>query len=196
MASDASPASKGRSAEATKQAMLAAACRRFVLESYENVGMRDIAGDVGVDVALVSRYFGNKEELFKEVLGVGRQKDILPAELADDQIPAYLASLYLAQDSDRDQNVDRLLIILRSASSPVASQIVRDALRRDVLTPLAERLRGDKPELRASTSLAVWMGMTIMRTVIGVDPLKGCGAEIESRLQRLFESALSDETKA
>lgn len=195
MASDASPASKSRSAEATKQAMLAAARRRFVLESYENVGMREIAGDVGVDVALVSRYFGSKEELFKEVLGVGRQKDIIPPDISDDQISAYLASLYLAHDGDRDQNVDRLLIILRSASSPVASQIVRDALQRDVLTPLGERLGGNQPELRASTSMAVWMGMTIMRTVIGVDPLKGCGAEIESRLQRLFESALSDESK-
>lgn len=172
--------------------MLASAQNRFLQESYENVGLRDIARDVGVDVALVSRYFGSKEDLFREVLGVGRNKEILPAEVGRDDIPGYLAALFLEQDGDRNQNVERLLIILRSASSPAASQIVREALCMDVLMPLAERLGGNRPELRASTSMAVWMGMTIMQTVIAVEPLRACDCEVEQRLRLLFETALSD----
>src|SRR5688572_69165 len=128
---------RAKSAAATKQAMLEAAHGRFLRESYENVGLREIAGDVGVDVALVSRYFGSKEDLFREVLGMGSNKEIFPAEIANDAIPAYLAALFLAQDDDPDERVERFLILLRSASSPVASQIVREALRRDVLMPFS-----------------------------------------------------------
>lgn len=181
-----------KSAAATRQAMLDAAHARFLEKSYENVGLRDIAGDVGVDVALVSRYFGSKEELFREVLGVGRKEEILPAEVTQADIPAYLAKLFIQQGGDGNAHVERLLIMLRSASSPAASAIVRDALRKDVLGPLAAKLGGECPELRASSSMAVWMGMTILRTVMTVEPLCGRGGDIENRLRQLFEAALAE----
>lgn len=192
MSPEPSSSNRGKSAEATRLAMLAAARSRFSQESYENVGLRDIAGDVGVDVALVSRYFGSKEELFREVLGAERKKEILPDDVSNDAIPAYLASVFLSQEAEANENAERLLILLRSASSPTASQIVREALRKDVLIPLAERLGGDRPELRASTSMAVWMGMTIMRTIIAVESLGPCDPEIERKLRLLFETALSE----
>jgi len=179
-----------KSAAATKQAMLEAAHGRFLQESYENVGLRDIAGDVGVDVALVSRYFGSKEELFREVLGMGRKEDILPAEMTRAEISAYLARLFVQQGGDENEHVERRLIMLRSASSPTASAIVRETLRKDVLRPLAEKLGGECAELRASSLMAVWMGMTIMRTVMTVEPLCGRGDDIEHRIRQLFEAAL------
>ena len=181
-----------KSAAATKQAMLEAARRRFLQESYENVGLRDIAGDVGVDVALVSRYFGSKEELFREVLRSGRKEEILPAELPQAEIPAYLARIFVQQGDDGSQHVERLLIMLRSASSPIASTVVREALRMDVLRPFAEKLGGDGAELRASSSMAVWMGMTILRTVMAVEPLRGHDEEVEHRIRQLFEAALAE----
>ena len=52
-----------RNAAATQERLLACARRRFLQESYDNVGLREIAGDAGVDVALIARYFGSKEEL-------------------------------------------------------------------------------------------------------------------------------------
>lgn len=44
-----------KNAAVTREAILEAARQRFLLESYDNVGLRDIAGDAGVDVALVGR---------------------------------------------------------------------------------------------------------------------------------------------
>src|SRR5690606_10274 len=126
----------------------------------------------------IGRYFGSKEDLFRDVLGVGRKQDILPPDLAVEQIPESFGRLFVSQDADTDEAVERLLIIPRSASSPAASQIVREAVRADVLVPLAQRLGGASPELRASTSVAVWMGMTIMRTVIAIDPVCQHGPEI------------------
>jgi AcrR family transcriptional regulator len=183
---------RAKSAEATKQAMLAAARNRFLQESYDNVGLRDIAGDVGVDVALVSRYFGSKEDLFREILRAGRREDVLPADLDAEGIPAYLAKLFLSQDEESNESVERLLIILRSASSPVASQIVREALCKDVLMPFAQRLGGTDAEVRASTSMAVWMGMTIMHTIFAVKPTGEQTPEIEARLRALFDAASAE----
>lgn len=183
-----------KSAAATRQAMLDAAHHRFLKESYENVGLREIAGDVGVDVALVNRYFGSKEELFREVLGVGRKEEILPAEIMPAEVPAYLAKLFVEQGNG-NEHVQRLLIMLRSASSPTASVIVREVLRNDVLQPLAKTLRGDRPEVRASTSMAVWMGMTILRTVMAVEPLCGRSDDVENRIRLLFEAALAENSQ-
>jgi len=181
---------RAKSAEATKQAMLTAARARFLQESYENVGMRDIAADVGVDVALISRYFGSKEGLFREVLHDSSKEEILPDHIGSDEMPGYLAKLFLAQDSEKNENVERLLIILRSASSPAASKVVSEALRKDVLIPFADRIGGNCPEMGASTSMAVWMGMTIMRTVFAVDGMCERSPLIEKKLQALFEAAL------
>src|SRR5690606_21905647 len=178
--------------ETTRQALLAAARARFLQESYENVGLREIAGAVGVDVALIGRYFGSKEDLFREVLGMGRKKDILPEDVGPQDIPGFLTTLFLSHDEDENENVERLLIILRSASSPAASRVVREALRHDVLVPLAERLGGTNPEVRASTSMAVWMGMTILRTVIAIDPICQRAPELEERLLALFTAALAE----
>lgn len=182
---------RSKSAAATKQAMLDAARSRFLQESYENVGLRDIARDVGVDVALVSRYFGSKEELFRAVLGADRKEEILPPDLAEADIPAFLANLFVEQGEEGNQHVERLLIMLRSASSPTASSIVRETLGADVLRPFAKKLAGDDAELRASCSMAVWMGMTILRTVMALEPLDG--PDIEQRIRRLFEAALTPE---
>lgn len=186
-----------KSAATTSQAILEAARGRFLQESYESVGLRDIAGDARVDVALVSRYFGNKEELFRNVLGMGDKEDILPSGMADAEIPAFLASLFFEEEGQEGtEHLERLLIILRSASSPVASQIVRETLKGDVLKPLAGRLDGEQSEVRASLSMAVWLGMTILRTVLTVEPLCQRDCDLEERLKRLFEVALIDKDPA
>ena len=192
MPSQPSDPPRTRSSEATKLAILAAARKRFLEESYENVGLRDVARNAGVDVALVSRYFGSKEGLFRDVLRGARKKDILPPDLPAEEIAGYLAKLFLSEGDDANENVERLLIILRSASSSAASQVVSEALRKDVLLPFAERIGGTNPEVRASTSMAVWMGMTIMRTIMAVEPVCERSPEIEAKLQALFEAALSE----
>jgi AcrR family transcriptional regulator len=186
-------APRSKNAAATRQAMLVSARSRFLLESYENVGLRDIAADVGVDVALVSRYFGSKEELFKEVLRSGKD-DKLPVGVAAADLPDYLACMVLQQDREEDRvHVERLMIILRSASSPKAAEIVREALRKDVLAPFAALLEGAHAEARASLVVAVLMGTTILRTIMAVEPLcENNRATMDRKLRDLFKSALSE----
>ena len=180
-------------AATTREAMLFAARERFANENYENVGLRDIARDAGVDVALVARYFGNKEELFKEALRSSKAHNF-EIEGGAKNLPAYLASLF---DGDDDKatgkHAESLLIMLRSASSPAAAKIVREAIREDVLDPIAAALDGDCADARAGLSLAILMGTTVLRAIMGVKPL--CDADrqfLDRKLPGVFEAALSD----
>lgn len=180
-----------RNAASTRRDLLAAARARFLQQSYENVGLRDIAGDVGVDVALVGRYFGSKEGLFKEVLRGGRPSRFRKT-VSREGLPGFLASLFAEDDGlEQREHVERLLIMLRSASSPAAFEVVRKALRQDVLRPLEAAVGGDDAEIGARLSLAVLMGATMLRTLMTVEPRDACRRDaFRERLLRLFEAAV------
>ena len=55
---------RARNAQETRADILAAARTRFGAEGYERTTLRAVAADVGVDPALVIRYFGSKQDLF------------------------------------------------------------------------------------------------------------------------------------
>jgi len=187
-----------KNAAATRDAILASARARFLQESYENVGLREIAGDVGVDVALIGRYFGSKEELFKEVLRAGKKQDWLDPSVPAADLPAYLASLATEEDdADRRKHSEGLLIMLRSASSPKAAEVIRQALREDVLEPLAAMLPGPDADVRSSMALSIFFGTTVMRTIMAVQPLCQCDSgAFRQNFQRLLEAALTGDTPA
>lgn len=186
-------ARRRRCAMTTRGEILDAARRRFIDESYETVGLRDIAGDVGVDVALIGRYFGSKDALFREVMS-GCDDAEFNSDIRAADLPAFLASLVAAEDgSSHGEHRDKTLIALRSASSPVASGIVRDAVKDSLLEPLAQILDSPDAEQRASLAAAILFGTTVLRTIMAMEPLceKGDNAALHDRLVRLFEAALA-----
>lgn len=189
------PGIRKRDAVATRAAILTAAHQRFLRESYDSVGLRDIAGDAGVDVALISRYFGGKEGLFRDVLLADRDAGLLRHPMTAAELPAYLAQLVVEDgDEDRQNRMEMFIIMLRSASSPKAGEIIRDLVHLDVLGPLAEVIGDEHAELRANMLLAILMGIGVLRTIMKVDALDGSPAqraECEYRFRRLFEAALT-----
>jgi AcrR family transcriptional regulator len=182
-----------KNAAATRDALLESGRRRFLQESYENVGLRDVAADAGVDVALVARYFGSKEGLFREVLR-GAKGDWLGLEVSPEALPGWLAELATREgESDDLENIERLLIILRSASSPKAARIAHDSFREDVLDPVARLVEGEEAEIRTSLAMSLLIGTTILRTIMRVDAICECDTEaVRARLERLLTAALSD----
>lgn len=192
-------ARRRRDALATRAEMLAAARQRFLQESYENVGLRDIARDVGVDVALVSRYFGSKEELFREVLH-GDKAEKFRIEVGAADLPDYLVSLFAATDcEDTRKHTEKLLIVLRSASSPQASAIVHDAVCNDVLEPISRILGGgEDAEIRAGMVLTILFGSGIVRSIMSVQPecAEGEPPQVLRKLHALFRTALAEDVPA
>lgn len=179
-----------RNAAATRERLLACARQSFVKESYDTVGLREIAGAAGVDVALIGRYFGSKEQLFCAALAHedNRWKEL--AEAGD--LPDYLAAMVAIDDTKDAEHIERMLIMLRSATSPTASTIVRETFKNEVLQPFANVLSGPQPERRAAMALAVLMGTTIMRTILRIDHEQSCeDDQFRTRLSGMLRIALS-----
>ncbi|OYW40398.1 MAG: TetR family transcriptional regulator [Brevundimonas sp. 12-68-7] len=153
-----------RNAAATRTAILEAASKRFAAESYEQVGMRDIARDVGVDPALISRYFGSKEELFRAVLDDCDGQELMDGDrstfgerMADD----------LVYGPAKDEDLAWLLIMLKSAGSPKAAEIVQQLSVECFYQPFTEWLGGKDAPIRARVLAGILMGIAVGRDLSG-----------------------------
>ncbi len=179
-------------AATTRETILESARARFLAESYDSVGMRDIARDAGVDVALVSRYFGSKEELFRLVLRGGEEATFtLPSE-AEALAPFFLSLVSQGDDPDCTYQRDKLMIMLRSAASPAAAEVIRRSFGRDVLQPLAGAIGEPNARAKAMLAMAMLIGTNFLKTVLPVEPLSPDDQHhYRSELLRLFEIVLA-----
>ena len=182
-----------RSAATTRAAILEAAKARFVRESYDNVGIRDIAADVGVDPALVSRYAGSKEELFAEVLHCcGDASEIWGG---DRSTFGKRAARALVDEPQNTAKLEAVLIMLRSASSPKAQDVIRRSIGDRFQRPAVACLGGPEADVRAALIGSVMMGSAIHRSIKGSHWLAEPGKKdlyrqlLADLLQSLFDDS-------
>lgn len=138
---------------------------RFSRESYDDVGMRDIAGDVGVDAALVSRYFGSKEELFETVLESCDNGGALMS--ADRETFGQRVAHEVIFERKSETKLKGLLILLRSIASTKAMEIVQRSATKRFYGPFADWVGGDDAAVSARMAAAFIMGMAVSREVTG-----------------------------
>ncbi len=174
MAKDAEGSTTGRSrrrggAAATRAAMLEAARALFTRDGYDHVGVRDVASVVGVDAALVIRYFGSKERLFAEAVAQGFDPSgYLVGERSG--LGECLARSVL-QKKDDGGGYDPLLTLLRSAPNERAAALLREGLDEQFVYPLARWLGGERASERAGLIAATLFGLAFMRAVVRSAPL-------------------------
>lgn len=154
-----------RNAENTRAAILGAAMERFSRESYDDVGMRDIARDVGVDAALVSRYFGSKEELFETVLESCDKGGALMS--GDRQTFGQRVAREVIFERKSETKLKGLLILLRSISSTRAMEIVKRNATERFYGPFADWVGGPEGPISARMAAAFIMGMAVSREITG-----------------------------
>ncbi len=166
--------SRTRNASQTRTDILKAAQRLFSQRGYEQVGVRDIAAEVGINGALVIRYFGSKDQLFAEaVTDAFSLGDLLEGNR--DEIGERLMR-YLMQEDSNDTFYP-VLALLRSASSPQGAALLRQGLEMHFIQPLAEWLEGKDRPLRASLIASTLLGVAIMQDVLYITPLTESSVE-------------------
>ena len=159
------PGPRPRNAAATRTAILDAARERFAAESYDDVGMRDIARDVGVDAALISRYFGSKDELFLAALeSCGDGSALMQGDKADFGRRVAHEIVYEPKKADKLKGMS---IMLRSIGSTRASEMVQTTCAARFFSPLEEWLSGPDAAVRARLMAGFIMGMSISRELGG-----------------------------
>lgn len=180
-----------RNAAATRDSILQAATRRFSAEGYDDVGVRDIAADVGVDPALVVRYFGSKEELFAAVLDSCDGGEVMDGPR--ETFGARLAHDLVYGVNSCDEDLRRLQIMLRSVSSSKAQEIVRRVSEQKFYGPFAEWIGGEHAAVRARLAAALMMGMEVNRHVAGGrrQSPEEC-QELERRLAAMLQAVIDD----
>jgi hypothetical protein len=83
------------------RAIRSAARGRFTAEGYQRTTLRAIAADVGVDAALVTRYFGSKQDLFATATEFRIDLPDLDGAAADDIASMLLPRYFVATGSTR-----------------------------------------------------------------------------------------------
>ncbi|MGH7883072.1 MAG: TetR/AcrR family transcriptional regulator [Candidatus Dormibacteraceae bacterium] len=163
-----------RNAEETRAALLATARLRFARDGYEATNLRDIAADVGVNVALISRYFGAKEGLFKTVIAFDHSRIAQVMQGPAEQLAERLLKNALADPMGSDH--DLFVTLLRSSDYPPAAEYMRALL--DVFSAdLIELTAAPDAELRADLVVALITGIVALRRLVSKTPISEATAD-------------------
>lgn len=176
-----------RNATITRASILEAARKRFAREGYDGASLREIAADAGVDAALISRYFGSKDELFSEVVAVACEPnpDVFGGDRAT--FGERMAKMVL-EDPQDGAKLDMFLIMLLSASSPKASEIVRRCSRAKFFAFFEDWLGGPDVTVRTRLASSIMMGVSLSRVIDESQELDAAGRKkMQARLATLLQ---------
>jgi AcrR family transcriptional regulator len=175
MSSDRSAKRSGRrpGPTTTREAIAEAARGQFAELGYDRATLRGIAGEAGVDAALVVRFYGSKEALFREVMALPLTVAARIASLADgpsETIGRRLAEVIVGMLEDPRSRAVVLGRIRSASSHPDAAALVRETVTRDV-GRLVAAVTDDEPETRAVLVGSQIVGLALARHVVRVEPL-------------------------
>jgi AcrR family transcriptional regulator len=180
----------------TKAAILAAARTRFAAEGYRSASIRAVARDVGVDAALVVRYFGSKPGLFAAATDI----DLRIPDLADEPPNTHgerLAEHFLTRWDPGTVEGQVLLSMLRSAASDPAAAAGMRELFAHQLVPALRRLIADESDVpqRAALVASQLLGLALARSVLELPPFDAMppdvvAAQVGATIQRYLHEPL------
>lgn len=158
----------------SREAILDAARARFGSTGYDGATIRAIAGDAGVDPALVHHFFGTKEQLFVASMRLPVEPaTVLPQLLAPglDGLGERLARFFVGLLRDLGSANPMLALIRSAAAHPDAAAMFREFYTRSVLERVAAELDIDRPRLRAALCASQVMGLAVAMGIVGLAPL-------------------------
>ncbi len=161
-----------RNASQTRADILLAARRRFGAEGYERTTLRAVAADVGVDAALVIRYFGSKQDLFAAAadfsIDLPDMSGVDPDEVAGILLPRFFA----VWEED-----ETFLALLRAAmTSPMAADTLRNVFAKQV-APKLITATPDNPVQRIGLMGAFVIGLATTRYILKNPPIASLSRE-------------------
>jgi AcrR family transcriptional regulator len=130
----------------TRAAIAATARVMFTENGFSGTSVRAIAASVGIDPALVIRYFGSKERLFQETVQMPsflEQALVGPAGTLGERIVAVLFS------GDFEARLNTFSALMRASDSDSTRKKIQQASETTFIKPLVQLLEGPDARLRA-----------------------------------------------
>jgi AcrR family transcriptional regulator len=155
-----------------RTAILDAARTQFAAQGFGGTSMRAIARDAGVDVSLISHYFGDKAGLLVATMALPVNPIEKIASVIEDGPDGMAERLLRTFLSSWDPHRDVFSSMYRTTLGTGDSQAPMLQLARNILiTSLLKVLEGDDRELRASLIASQLIGMATMRYVVQLPAL-------------------------
>ncbi|BBY80628.1 TetR family transcriptional regulator [Mycolicibacterium pulveris] len=161
----------------SREAVLAAAKKRFATDGYEKTTLRAIARDAHVDPAMVLYLFGSKADLFRESLRLILDPGVLVTAITggaddDSDIGSRIVRAYMRIWAEPDTGPTMVAMLQSATSNSDAHEAFRGFMQNYVLTAVSGALGGDEPaRLRAMLAASQLVGMAMLRYVMEVPPL-------------------------
>jgi AcrR family transcriptional regulator len=155
--------------ESTRDVIARVAQRMFAEEGYAGTSLRSIARAVGVDPALVIRYFGSKEALFLDTLEVHDQF----AGAISGPIEGMGTRLvgYLIDPPSRGQRLRTISAMTMAADRDDVRERLQFMIVAGIVEPLMRRMTGRNRVLRAHLVAAQINGILNQLAIVQDDEL-------------------------
>jgi AcrR family transcriptional regulator len=165
----------------TREAILDAARARFSGEGFRGATVRAIAGDAGVDPALVMHFFGTKAALFVAAM----EFPVDPTEIVPGLLGPGVDGLgerllrFLLGIIDELGEANPMLGLVRSAvTHPDAARMMREFLGEAILDRIAAAIDADRPRLRADLCASQIVGILMARQILALPELAAADREL------------------
>jgi AcrR family transcriptional regulator len=182
-------AGRSRDAARTRDLILRAGQKLFAQKGYSTTGVREVAAEAGVSLALVRRYFGSKEGLLQAAL-----EDLLQVDsiIEGDRAAFGVRAVSMLLQAGAVPNPVAIMALAMADTS--ARDMCRDLLHRNVILPLASWLGGRDALGRAARLNLLWTGFITARYLLPVEPLTdGHGTTTQAWLERTTQT-IADES--
>ena len=167
-------------ASGTREAIADAARQLFAERGFDRTSIRAVAEAAGVDPALVSHFYGSKQQLFVAVTELPFEpRDVIPQLVAGDrETLGFRFATFLLTVLESDEGRSRFTGLVRAAASePEAARMVRELVTTRVIAALVEVLDVDDAPLRATLVGSQVIGLTMARYVVQIEPLASATPE-------------------
>lgn len=179
-----------KKADRTREKLLTQARRMMWARGYGAVSLREVAQAAGVDVALISRYFGGKYGLFEATL-----KDAFPTEFLAGVTPETLVDrmVTLFVEAPRGgEDPSPIRMILMNSHDDEVGDLVRETHETHWAAPLTTMLGSPQ---KAALFGAVAFGLSVTEKSLRMEGIAPVGTpEYAAQLRHLMQSALDFES--
>lgn len=162
-----------------RRRILSAARKCFAEVGYEKATLRMIAAEADSDKSSVVKYFGNKDQLFRESVYWTIPINDLTTDTADASAENYLRAMLSAWA--KDPHSPMVVLLKASMTSEDAAEILRSHITTNSIDQVLQHVDGPDAELRAGLFAAMMMGIASGRYLLRLPGL--AEADLDDVLQ-------------
>jgi AcrR family transcriptional regulator len=182
----------------TRGQILAAARKSFADKGFGATTIRGVAGEAGVDPALVHHYFGGKDDLFLAALDIPVDpRGLVPTvfEAGVDGAGERLMRLFLSVWDDPATRLPLTALVRASLAQEAPESLLQQGILRMVLQPMRAALPPAEADQRVQLVVSQMVGLVVARYLLALEPLASMSADevvawVAPNLQRYLDGPL------